>query len=72
LLLVGRDRRFRFNQSGKRKAVIVIRERGGNTLPAVFRSEKQALSLIEKRIAKDTVVSADESANWNEIARPFR
>src|SRR5438067_2241 len=35
-----RDRRFRFNQSGKRRAVVVIRERGGNTLPAVFRSEK--------------------------------
>jgi hypothetical protein len=32
-----RDRRFRFNQSGKRKAVVVIRERGGNTLPALFR-----------------------------------
>jgi hypothetical protein len=38
-----RDRRFKFNQSGKRKAVIVIRERGGNTLPAVFWSEKHAL-----------------------------
>src|SRR3954470_3651482 len=34
------DRRFAYNQSGKRKAVIVIRERNGNTLPAVFRSEK--------------------------------
>src|SRR5215211_5838122 len=29
------DRRLAENQSGKRKAVIVIRERGGNTLPAV-------------------------------------
>ena len=44
-----RDRRY---QSGKRKAVIVIRERGGNTLPAVFWSEKHALSFIQKRIAK--------------------
>ena len=44
-----RDRRY---QSGKRKAVIVIQERGGNTLPAVFWSEKHALSFIQKRIAK--------------------
>jgi transposase-like protein len=66
-----RDRRFRFNQSGKRKAVVVIRERGGNTLPAVFRSEKHALSFIKKRIAKGTVVSADESANWNELHGRF-
>jgi hypothetical protein len=29
-----RDRRFRVNQSGKRKAVVVIRERNGNSLPA--------------------------------------
>ena len=31
------DHRFAENQSGKRKAVIVIRERNGNTLPAVER-----------------------------------
>jgi transposase-like protein len=66
-----RDRRFRLNQSGKRKAVVVIRERGGNTLPAVFRSEKQALSFIKKRIAKGTIVNADESANWNELHGRF-
>jgi transposase-like protein len=33
------DRRFYEHQSGKRKAVVVIRERNGNTLPAVFKSE---------------------------------
>src|ERR1700681_1254417 len=39
-LAAGRvDRRFAMNQNGKRKAVIVIRERNGNTLPAVFRTE---------------------------------
>jgi hypothetical protein len=66
------DRRFSENQSGKRKAVIVIRERNGATVPAVFRSEKQALSFIQKRIAKGTVVNADESANWNDLHAKFR
>jgi transposase-like protein len=61
------DRRLASNQSGKRKAVIVIRERGGNTLPAVFPSESAALSFIRSRIAKGTVVHADESANWNDL-----
>jgi transposase-like protein len=65
------DRRFLENQSGKRKAVIVIRERNGNTLPAVFRSEKHALNFIRSRIAKGTVVNADESANWNELHSRF-
>jgi hypothetical protein len=66
-----RDRRFADNQSGKRKAVIVIRERGGNTLPAVFPSEGAALSFIRSRIAKGTIVHADESGNWNDLHARF-
>jgi transposase-like protein len=65
------DRRFLENQSGKRKAVIVIRERNGNTLPAVFKSEKRALDFIKRRIAPGTIVNADESANWNELHSRF-
>jgi|ERR1700738_3359400 len=34
-----RDRRFARNQNGKRKVVVVIRERGGNSVPAVFNTE---------------------------------
>jgi transposase-like protein len=45
------DRRKRANQTGKRKAVVVIRERGGKTVPGVFRSEAEALSFIRTRIA---------------------
>lgn len=66
-----RDRRLLENQTGKRKAVIVIRERDGSTLPAVFRTEGQALNWIRSRIAKGTVVNADESANWNELHSRF-
>src|SRR5580704_14962850 len=65
------DRRFYENQSGKRKAVVVIRERDGSTLPAVFRTAGQALNWIRARIAKGTVVNADESANWNELHSRF-
>src|SRR4051812_42683077 len=65
------DHRYSFNQSGKRKAVIVIRERDGNTLPAVFRTEGAALSWVRSRIAKGTVVNADESPNWNELHSRF-
>jgi transposase-like protein len=65
------DRRFYEHQSHKRKAVIVIRERNGNTLPAVFHSEGQALSFIKSRIGKGTIVNADESPNWNELHGRF-
>jgi ISXO2-like transposase domain len=61
------DRRLACNQSGKRKAVIVIRERNGSSLPAVFRTEGQALSFIRSRIAKGTIINADESSSWDAL-----
>lgn len=66
-----RDRRLARNQSGKRKAVVVVRERGGNSLPAVFRTEGQALSFIRARIAKGTTVNADEAGSWDALHDRF-
>jgi ISXO2-like transposase domain len=62
-----RDRRFTENQSGERKVVVVIRERDGNSLPAVFKSEGQALSFIRSRVAKGTLLNADDATHWNEL-----
>jgi ISXO2-like transposase domain len=62
-----RDRRLRQNQSGKRKTVVVIRERDGTTLPGVFASEVAALNFIRTRIARSTEVYADEGSAWNEL-----
>src|SRR5260370_32355307 len=39
-----KDRRFTYNQSGKRKCVVIVRERDGNSLPAGFRTEGPALA----------------------------
>jgi ISXO2-like transposase domain len=61
------DRRLLRNQNGKRKAVIIIRERDGRSLPAVFRTEGQALSFIRSRIAKGTIVNADEGGSWDAL-----
>lgn len=44
-----RDRRLRENRSGKRKVVVVIRERG-EALPGVFRSEAEALAFIRANV----------------------
>ncbi len=61
------DRRRYENQSGKRQCVVIVRERDGGSLPAVFRSEAQALTFIQSRVAKGTVIHADESNAWNEL-----
>src|SRR5450432_2384619 len=47
-----RDRRKAENQTGKRKVVVVVRERDGRTLPAVFKSESAALGWIAGRVVK--------------------
>jgi len=65
------DRRLAENQSGKRKVVVVMRERDGRTLPQVFASEDAAVSFIRARIAKGTIVHADESPAWNSLHAKF-
>src|SRR6202171_1641002 len=65
------DRRLSQNQSGKRKVVVIIRERGGNSVPAVFHSESQASAFIRARIAKGTVVHADEAGSWDNLHERF-
>jgi hypothetical protein len=62
-----KDRRMWENKSGKRKVVVIVREREGNSLPAVFKSEAQALNFIRSRVAKGTVIHADESSAWNDL-----
>lgn len=62
-----RDRRLAKNQSGKRKVVVVVRERGGSTLTAVFKSESAALGWITSHVAKGTNVVTDEAPSWNDL-----
>jgi hypothetical protein len=65
------DRRLAKNRSGKRKVVVVARERSGRTLSNVFASEAAALSFIQRRIVKGTLVHADESSAWNPLHAKF-
>src|SRR4051794_9722646 len=66
-----KDRRLAINRSGKRKVVVVIRERGGKTLPGVFPSEAAALTFIRTNIAPQTTLYADEASSWNELHARF-
>lgn len=65
------DRRLAKHQTGKRKVVVVIRERGGETLPGVFNSEGHALSWVKSRVARGTVLHADEAPAWNDLHARF-
>jgi hypothetical protein len=64
-----RDRRLQRNQNGKPKVVVMIRERGGSSVPAVFHSESQASAFIRARIA--TGVHGDEAGSWDNLHERF-
>lgn len=66
-----KDRRLWKNQSGKRKCVVVVRERDGRSLPMVFKHESEALNWIARRVDASTVLHADEAASWNALHARF-
>jgi transposase-like protein len=68
-----RDRRLRENRSGKRKVVVVIRERGenGRTVPGVFRSEVEALNFIRRQVPQGTTLYGDSAGPWNELVSRY-
>ncbi len=57
------DRRLLASRSGKRRVVVVPRQRGGRTLPRTFLREAQAVDFARERIALGSVISADEVAH---------
>jgi transposase-like protein len=65
------DRRLRQHRTGKRQVVVVIRERGGKTLPGVFSSEVAALNFIRTNVAPQTELYADEAPSWNDLHARF-
>jgi hypothetical protein len=65
------DRRLAENRSGKRQVVVVMRERAGRTLIQVASTEAAAVPSIRRRVAKGTVLHADESIAWNPLHASF-
>jgi len=62
-----RDRRLAKNQNGKRQCVVVIRERDGMVMPAVFPTEGSALAYIRNHVAAETEIHADDANSWNDL-----
>lgn len=60
-----KDRRLLANQSGKRQSVIVARERNGQTITMVAKSEAEGVAAIHDRIAHGSTVYADEAPHWD-------
>ncbi|HYN46390.1 MAG TPA: IS1595 family transposase [Allosphingosinicella sp.] len=61
------DRRRSGVKSGKRKAVVVARERGGRTATAVSQHESGGVPFVLSRVAPGTVVHTDEARSWDRL-----
>jgi transposase-like protein len=65
------DRRLAENQTGKRRCVVVIRERGGRTLLFVVKSEDEGVPLIRKEVTLGSEIHADEAGHWISLQARF-
>jgi len=62
-----RDRRLACNQNGKRMVVIAARERHGQTITFVSKSEDASVPTLESRIEPGSTVYADEASHWDQM-----
>jgi transposase-like protein len=62
-----RDRRKLVNQNGKRRVVIVARERNGKTITFVSKTEDASVPTLRDRIEPGSTVYADEASHWDQL-----
>jgi transposase-like protein len=66
-----RDRRMLENQSGRKRCIITMVERGGRVLAFVAGSERQALPHITSRLEPGSIVYADEAKAYDALHAMF-
>lgn len=65
------DRRLAMHRTGKRRVVVIMRERHGQSLPFVFKTEGAAVSTIHERAATGATIHADEASHWDSLHARF-
>jgi hypothetical protein len=62
-----KDRRLLENRSGKRKCVVIMRERNGRSLPFVVRNEGDAVPYVRDHVGTLATIHADEGTGWDAL-----
>lgn len=65
------DRRFLEHQTGKRRVVIVARQRKGRTRSFVVRQESEGVEIANRVVHKNARVHADEASHWDGLHARF-
>ena len=66
-----KDRRRKVHQTGKRQVVVVARERNGETLTHVAKSESEGVPFVLGTVAHGSTVHADEASHWDSLEARF-
>src|SRR6185503_812732 len=61
------DRRLAEHQTGKRRVVVVARERSGRTLALVTKHEAEGVEIVKRVVAPGSTVHADEASHWDAL-----
>lgn len=62
-----KDLRLIANRTGKRQCVVIMRERGGKSLPFVVRVEGDAVPLVRDHVGTLATIYADEGSGWDDL-----
>ena len=65
------DRRLVQHQTGKRRVVVIARERHGRTMTTVTRQEADGVEFVAKVVRPGSVVHADEASHWDVLHAKF-
>lgn len=66
------DRRLVQHQTGKRRVVVVARERKGRTMTTVTKSEADGVAFVSKIVAPGSTLQADEASHWDALHVRFQ
>lgn len=62
-----KDRRLKANTSGKRECVVIMRERGGKSLPFIVANEGDAVPYVRDHVGTLATIYADEGSGWDAL-----
>lgn len=62
-----KDRRLAPNRTGKRQCVVIMRERGGRSLPFVVANEGDAVPYVRDHVGTLATIHVDEGAGWDAL-----
>jgi len=67
-----KDRRLAQNQNGKRRVVVIARERKGRTITTVTKTEAEGVGFVKAVVSANATVHADEASHWDALHARFK